>query len=352
MTTLRLPTVLADYGCGRSGVCCNMAWKVPVSVDDEAVVHNRLMQLGADDMLAEWKAAVVDRRGHRLLRQPDGKCTLLAEGPTCRLHVVTGLEGLPSACRNFPRSVVETPDGIEVAFTLGCPTAAAMVARRAYRFEWHERSAEGWPYRPMGTCRRRIPWTRLADVDYPELCARRRAWWDAIDAARDDVAAPLAAMLEAPGEPAPAPSGHISLAVTLGEQDLKAATLMLMHRKMPRGARYRDIKRAVWRGLSGEHSDGAVRDGLARISPMMASALAVYVQHAGVHVHRPATETLLLGARRMLAAAAIARVLLDVTDVDPVQATGDALTAAARLTGAGRWHHPTGLEVGPGAGAA
>ncbi len=349
MTLLRIPTVLADYGCGRSGVCCNMAWKVPVTTADEAVVHNRLVQLGADDMLTEWKAAIIDRRGHRLLRQPDGKCTLLTDGPTCRLHVVTGLEGLPSACRNFPRSVVATPDGIEVAFTLGCPTAAGMVARRALRFTWQERSAEGWAYPPMGTCRRRIPWTRLADVDYPELCARRQAWWDAIDEARDDVAGPLAALLEAPGEPALKPSGQISLAVDLGEQDLKAATLMLMHRRMPRGERYRDIKRALWRGLSAAHDDAAVRSGLARISPMMASALALYVQHAGVHVHRPATETLLLAARRMLAAGAIARVLLDVGGVEPVEATADALTAAARLTGAGRWHHPTGLELGAGA---
>lgn len=349
MTTLRIPTVLADYACGRSGVCCNMAWKVPVTTADDATVHNRLVQLGADEMLDEWKAAVIDRRGHRLLRQPDGKCTLLTEGPTCRLHVVTGLEGLPSACRNFPRSVVETPDGIEVAFTLGCPTAAGMVARRGLRFEWTERSAEGWPYRPMGSCRARIPWTRLADVDYRELCERRRAWWDAIDDARDAVDRPLAAMLEAPGEPAVQPSGTISLALRLGEQDLKAATLMLMHRRMPRGDHYRTMKRAIWRGLMHEHGDDTVRDGLRRISPMMASAFALYVQHAGVHVHRPATETLLLAARRMLAAGAIARVLLDVAGADPTAAAADALTAAARLTGAGRWHHPTGLELGAGA---
>lgn len=235
-----------------------------------------------------------------------------------------------------------------MAFTLGCPTAAGMVARRAIPFEWRTRRLDGWAYPPMGVCRPRIPWTRLADVDFDELCARREQWWAAIESARDDVAGPLAAMLESPGEPAEAPAGPVSLAVTLGEQDLKAATLMLTHKRMPRGARYGDVKRAMWRGLAGPHDDDAIRGVLPTISPMLAAALAVYVQHAGVHVHRPATETLLLGARRMLAAAAIARVLLDV-GAEPVDAMADALTAAARLTGAGRWHHPTGLELGAGA---
>jgi hypothetical protein len=50
-----------------------------------------------------------------------------AAGRLCAIHRAAGHGALPSACRHFPRVILAEDDGLSVAFSHVCPTAAAML---------------------------------------------------------------------------------------------------------------------------------------------------------------------------------------------------------------------------------
>ena len=62
-------------------------------------------------------------------RRPDGTCIFFNRDGRrlCIIHGVAGLDALPSACRHFPREILEDPRGSFISLSHYCPTAAALL---------------------------------------------------------------------------------------------------------------------------------------------------------------------------------------------------------------------------------
>lgn len=171
----RVASVLAAYECQRSMACCQIPWKATLSPEELRDLESAKGP-GAELL----RGAVHTRLGTPMLSQPRGVCALLdAEERACRVHQLGGLEALPQSCRNFPRSVVDTPDGREIAFSLCCPTAAAMVVAQPIPFTWTDLTQppplQGYP--PSRQVGDRLPASRAADWAMAEVQAWRQAWW-------------------------------------------------------------------------------------------------------------------------------------------------------------------------------
>ena len=112
----------------------------------------------------------------------------------------------PAACRSFPRIVTATPEGIEVAFDLACPTAARLVATAPGGFAWTDRPLDGlWPYPPTRRVPGRLIWSGDATMGLADLDGLRTGWWARLARAAVDPDAllrALAALAVAPDDPA------------------------------------------------------------------------------------------------------------------------------------------------------
>lgn len=138
---VRVPRALRDYRCERTLMCCREPYAAPVSTAEEAVLRAALPDGGAGLVLAG-----------RAIAKPYGSCAHLIESTqrdrrACALHVAVGLAALPAGCRNFPRLVEQVGDGVEVAFSLSCPTAARLVAEDPSALEMVSVDAAAWPWR-------------------------------------------------------------------------------------------------------------------------------------------------------------------------------------------------------------
>jgi hypothetical protein len=62
-------------------------------------------------------------------RRPDGTCIFFNRDGRrlCIIHGVAGVEALPSACRHFPREILQDPRGTVISLSHFCPTAAALL---------------------------------------------------------------------------------------------------------------------------------------------------------------------------------------------------------------------------------
>jgi hypothetical protein len=62
-------------------------------------------------------------------RRPDGTCIFFNRDGRrlCIIHGVAGVEALPSACRHFPREILQDPRGSFISLSHFCPTAAALL---------------------------------------------------------------------------------------------------------------------------------------------------------------------------------------------------------------------------------
>lgn len=192
---VRAPAVLAGYRCGHSLVCCAAPWRATLLDGEFERIANQVAAADSPVLSrAQFGTAVNQQRPPGVVKQPGGECALLDRpSAACRLHTATGLHGLPAGCRNFPRSVVRTPDGDEAAFSLACPTAAAMVASHPAPFAW---AAAAWPsdaYPPHRQVKDRVQAARGADWHWSELRSLRQAWW--LQLAESQTAEQLAAVL-------------------------------------------------------------------------------------------------------------------------------------------------------------
>jgi Fe-S-cluster containining protein len=113
-------SVHAAYACRHSGACCSAPWRIPV----EAA---RLPLLRSHREIAE----ILDQShdGPYFPRRAEGTCVFFEShrDRLCTVHRVGGLELLPSACRHFPRVVLNDARGSFVTLSSFCPTAAAML---------------------------------------------------------------------------------------------------------------------------------------------------------------------------------------------------------------------------------
>lgn len=129
---VRSLTLHADYGCGRSGVCCALPWRIRV----EPQGLDRMRQAWTEGRLGPEDSG--GRSFDAIFRQPAPGLTIIDTdrggcafhgGDRCRAHDRAGAQVLPDVCRLFPRLVVRTPRGTDVSLSHFCPTAARMLFR-------------------------------------------------------------------------------------------------------------------------------------------------------------------------------------------------------------------------------
>lgn len=331
---VRTPRWLVDYACRRSLVCCHAPWRPAVLPGEQAAVGRKLADAGAEATARAWSDAVVRRAGLEVLRQESERCVMLhAAEPACTVHRDGGLMAMPEACRTFPRAVAATPDGLEVAFTTGCPTVTSLVLERRGPLVLEAGPAEGFPFRPTRRAGERVAWTHAIDLGWGELVALRQAWWQRLgEVERTDrsggaeaLLAVLGALRRAPGEPdGPSEEG---LSTRLEPASLTRVTASLT--RLPRrGGMYKEKLREVWAALAAPFGDEAVAALESEQAAALGRATALGVQAAGVHLPGFALESMRQAARRAVEVAHVAGALgRAVATLGPDEALADALVA-------------------------
>ena len=118
-------SIHAGYLCRHAGACCTAGWDVPVETDVVAAISARF---ASDDPARFFHLR--DPRDEPILRTAaDGACVFFdaAHGRLCRIHRSVGANGLPSACRQFPRITLRDARGTWITLSHFCPTAARLL---------------------------------------------------------------------------------------------------------------------------------------------------------------------------------------------------------------------------------
>jgi Fe-S-cluster containining protein len=105
-------SVHAGYTCAHRGACCTAGWPIPV--------EPRVVAGLAAKGIRVTPVLETDSRGRCVFFEEDA-------GRLCAIHRQAGPELLPSACRHFPRVVLQDPRGTFVTLSHYCPTAAEML---------------------------------------------------------------------------------------------------------------------------------------------------------------------------------------------------------------------------------
>ena len=111
---VRCLSVHAGWACRHSGACCQAGWSIPIE----------------PRLIASLRAAGLDPGTSGTAPQlPSGQCTFFEAdaGRLCAIHRRGGAALLPSACRHFPRVVVNDARGASVTLSHFCPTAAGLL---------------------------------------------------------------------------------------------------------------------------------------------------------------------------------------------------------------------------------
>ncbi len=130
---VRALSIHADYRCRSSGVCCSSGWPIPVERPAEEGLRAALRSGALAAARPGEGLRPVDGLPHgaRVVLGGDtaGRCVFLEEAGLCAVHRRLGEDGLPSACRHFPRVATLTPLGVSVTLSHHCPTAASLLFR-------------------------------------------------------------------------------------------------------------------------------------------------------------------------------------------------------------------------------
>ncbi len=137
MTSTRILSPHAAYGCRERGACCTAGWPIPIEADALARAE-RAIAAGGIDVPAPGRPIFVRPAGApaetpALLGTHDGRCVFHTRADTgrCALHRALGHAALPLACRQFPRVSVTDPRGVSVTLSHYCPTAADLLETTA-----------------------------------------------------------------------------------------------------------------------------------------------------------------------------------------------------------------------------
>ena len=122
----------ADYGCQRTGACC----EAPCRIVAQPGVRDRIAAALADGRLTGMTLSEAVRDEPTLTGEPlhvlraDGArgCVFHA-GDGCEIRSRVGVEAQPLGCRVFPRVVVKQPRGRFVSLSHFCPTALGLLFR-------------------------------------------------------------------------------------------------------------------------------------------------------------------------------------------------------------------------------
>ena len=301
----RTPAVLATYACGRSLACCARPWKVTLQEGESTAIGMRLAQAASAEVTAAaWHASLVSHPPTAALRQPDGTCEWLdTREPACKVQRAAGFAALPVACQNFPRSVVATPDGIEIAWTLACPTAAALVTRNPQAWQWQ--AIDLGQFRPTRFIGDRVAVSRTADWSLAQVQRLRSQWWSRLEDHRQ-LLATLAAMVAAPLDPdVVVPNDLAAQWATVSRQwstRQVGAVAEALGRLRDTGPYHRAHLRDYWTAWltapDAQTADGYVR----QRGAALACATALGLQHAGLHDGGPVGAGIVRAALQTAAA--------------------------------------------------
>lgn len=332
-----VPKTFVRYACERQLVCCRAPIRAPVGEAEEARITEVLGHTDAGRVLAADLPATIERDGARPIwrqRQADGRCAHLLvpqrdatppSSPSCRLQDAGGFHALPTACRNFPRSITRLDDALEVVFALSCPTAARLLVEGAAEpFAWVAlpiADPAAWPYTATRVAASAL---RFAEPGSPpgapetasqaDLLALRAAWWEALARDRNDaerLLALLGALLDAPTSTPPASAR--SIPDTLGEglrPPLAHRVVDVLGATPGRGAHYRKHFWTAFEGLL----DPVTPKALAAAAGAAPELIEAFVSHelawAGLHDDRPIAVHWRLTVRRAILATRLVDALL------------------------------------------
>jgi hypothetical protein len=341
---VRLPASMTEYTCRRSLLCCRPPWRVWLGPGEAEAIRERV-GASTDDETAEplerrLAEAVQSRAGGaRLLRQNDFGCAMLDRpSPGCTLRLVGGLDAMPLQCRNFPRSVVTTPTGTEVAFRLDCPTVAAMVVDDPRPFEWARAEAETWSWPPMGRVADVIRWTTHGTMALATFETLRQGWWSEFDRchvdAEDDSSLPdvLAAMIDSPDDPTVKAGAELQGLIDVLASDATNLVLSFLARLPKRGIAYWEERESFMTLLRTPPVEKDLRSAAAECARELAAAAGLVLQMVGLHDGRPADEGIRRTAGQIGLAAWLSTVLRNTPGVSGSEAARDALNVAAHIS--------------------
>ena len=284
-------------------MCCRAPWRAYLEPGEGGRIMTSLeARADTEVLVSQWRGAIL-RRGHMtVLAQAQGQCTMLnAEAPACRLQEQGGLALLPRACRDFPRSVVATPRGWEVAYTLSCPTAAKMALNAPRPFAWCEREAQGFPHPPQRSTEAPMRIGPRRYGSFEECDALRESWLQRLSMSDDPqvLVDALRALRHAPLAPEathPAPSLPIPAPLTVPL--IRTLTEALVSVK-ERGSIYRAAQRGLWAALTEPLHSATLEDEAARLYQGLSRISTVWVQWAAVHDDAPLATGLLRAYARV-----------------------------------------------------
>ena len=118
----------AGYLCQHAGACCTAGWAIPIEkrAYDQVRVH---FGGGQERLLFAAGGPLPDGAAAMLGFQSTGACVFFepGRGNLCAVHRELGAASLPSACRHFPRIVLNDARGTFISLSHFCPTAAALL---------------------------------------------------------------------------------------------------------------------------------------------------------------------------------------------------------------------------------
>lgn len=341
--TVRLPSVLATYQCAHSLLCCRPPWRVWISQIEEQVCSTQLKQGGSPDVLEAFGGAI-ERLGPEsaLLAQTEDGCTMLDAGNRdCSVHRAAGLQALPLQCRNFPRSVIDTPSGVEVAFHLDCPTVSKLVASDPQPFEWVE-SQPDWPYPLFNRVGDEVSWETDVTRPFTELESLRLRWWGALAAASDaeHLIGLIEAMLNTPETPDTSTTGRTSFKATF-EAAISGMVRVFLERLPERGSRYQKDGARVTEALRNVRSLQPLAKEPEQAVRSFLCAAGLWLAHAGVHDDRPALDGIRYAGSQTALATVLFLALGQLEELSFADRLADSLCVAAHVS---RWQQFTTME--------
>jgi Fe-S-cluster containining protein len=117
----------APYACRSTGACCSSGWPIPV----EPPIARRVRDgLGSGRLALPVRSRARDPiDGELLVHDAQGRCAFFDDqrGRLCAIHRDLGHDGLPSACRHFPRIALLRDGGVWLTLSHYCPTAASLL---------------------------------------------------------------------------------------------------------------------------------------------------------------------------------------------------------------------------------
>jgi Fe-S-cluster containining protein len=117
-----------DYLCHHTGACCTAGWNIAI----EPLVYAKVAAHFGERFRGQSVVRGDASRSSALKIlnvRSDAACVFFEgdRGRLCAVHRELGAETLPSACRHFPRVVLQDPRGTMIALSHFCPTAAALL---------------------------------------------------------------------------------------------------------------------------------------------------------------------------------------------------------------------------------